>query len=131
MRAGAFGAWATSPASIFSIAPRFAPPSTDATPGAGFISIDHLANERKELKVDVCLSVTQTVESGVSVFDDWNRIAKAAKNDLNTEILLRLNLAAAAIRDFDLDGFVAGKRLGTTDLELEVRPSAIQFSPDD
>ncbi|HEX7531814.1 MAG TPA: hypothetical protein VF340_01115 [Methyloceanibacter sp.] len=104
---------------------------TDATPGAGFISIDHLANERKELKVDVCLSVTQTVESGVSVFDDWNRIAKAAKNDLHTEILLRLNLATAAIRDFDLDGFVAGKRLGTTDLELEVRPSAIQFSPDD
>ncbi len=56
---------------------------------------------------------------------------KEAKDDLNTEILLRLNLSAATLRDFDIDGFAAGKRLGTTDLELEIRPSAIQFSRDD
>jgi hypothetical protein len=104
---------------------------TDATPGAGFISIDHLAGHRKELRVDVCLSVTQAAEGGASVFDDWNRIAREAKHDLNKEVLLRLNLAAATLRDFDMEGFEAGKRLGTTDLELEVRPSAIQFSRDD
>ncbi len=104
---------------------------TDATPGAGFLSIDRLAGQRKELRVDVCLSVTQTVKDGASVFDDWNRIVREAKTDLNQEVLLRLNLTEAAMRDFDIDGFEAGKRLGTTDLELEIRPSAIQFSRDD
>jgi len=104
---------------------------TDATPGAGFISIDRLADQRKEVRVDICLSVTRAVEDGASVFDDWNRIVREAKHDLNKEVLLRLNLAAATMRDFDIDGFKAGKRLGTTDIELEVRPSAIQFSRDD
>jgi len=104
---------------------------TDATPGAGFISIEHLADQRNEVRVDICLSVTPAVEGSASVFDDWNRIVREAKDDLNKEVLLRLNLAAAILRDFDRDGFKAGKRLGTTDIELEVRPSAIQFSRDD
>jgi hypothetical protein len=70
-------------------------------------------------------------ENGASVFEDWNRLVSEAKDDLNKEILLRLNLAAATLRDFDIDGFNAGERLGTTDIELEIRPSAIQFSGDD
>jgi hypothetical protein len=104
---------------------------TEATPGAGFISIDHLANQRREVRVDVCLSVTPAGEDNASIFDDWNRRVKEAKDDLNKEILLRFNFAAATFRDFDIDGFTAGKRLGTTDIELEIRPSAIQFSRDD
>ena len=104
---------------------------TDATPGAGFISIDHLANQIREVKVDVCLSVTPAGEDKFSIFDEWNRMVREAKHDLNKEILLGLNLAAATLRDFDIDGFRAGKRLGTTDIELEIRPSAIQFSRDD
>jgi hypothetical protein len=80
------------------------------------------------VNVDVCLS-TAANASGVSVFDDWNRIAKETKDDVNREMLLRLNLEN--MRDFDLDAFKSGKRLGTTDIALEVRPGAIQFSRDD
>jgi hypothetical protein len=80
------------------------------------------------VNVDICLS-TAANESGVSVFDDWNRIAKETKDDVNREMLLRLNLEN--LRDFDLDAFKSGKRLGTTDIALEVRPGAIQFSRDD
>jgi hypothetical protein len=98
------------------------------TLGAGFVSIDHTA---KGATVDVCLSVTETTADGVSIFDDWTSIVKDTKDDLNTEILLHLNLGAATLRDLDIDGFKSGKRLGTVDLELEVRPSAIQFSRDD
>ena len=98
---------------------------TDATPGAGFISIEHLAEQRREVRVDVCLSVTPAGKDETSIFDEWNRIVAEAKPDLNREVFLRLTLAAASFRDFDMDGFRAGKRLGTTDIELEIRPSAI------
>jgi len=104
---------------------------TDATPGAGFISIEHLAEQRREVRVDVCLSVTPAGKDETSIFDEWNRIVAEAKPDLNREVFLRLTLAAASFRDFDMDGFRAGKRLGTTDIELEIRPSAIQFARDD
>ena len=104
---------------------------TDATPGAGFIAIERNLDLTKQLSVDVCLSVIQTGDHGVSVFDDWNSIVSKAKDDLNTEVLLRLNLGAATLRDLDIDGFKSGKRLGTADIELEVRPSAIQFARDD
>ena len=50
---------------------------------------------------------------------------------ISTGRSLQLNFAGAGFRDFDLDGFRDGKRLGTTDIELEVRPSAIQFARDD
>jgi hypothetical protein len=99
-----------------------------ATLGVGFVSIDDTS---KWATVDVCLSVTQTTAEGISIFDDWDRIVKDAKDDLYTEIVLHLNLGAATVRDLAIDGFKSGKRLGTTDLELEVRPSAIQFRPDD
>jgi hypothetical protein len=98
---------------------------TATTLGAGFVSIDRDASQ---VNVDVCLS-TASNEGGVSAFDDWNRIAKDTKNDVNQEMLLRLNFGD--LRDFDLDAFKSGKRLGTTDIALEVRPAAIQFSPDD
>jgi hypothetical protein len=104
---------------------------TEATRGAGFISIDRLGGQRKEVTVDVCLSVTQVGDDGVSIFDEWNRMVREAKDDLNKEVLLRLNIGAATFRDFDIDGFRVGKRLGTTDIELEIRPSKIQFSRDD
>jgi hypothetical protein len=81
---------------------------TEATPGAGFISIDHLAKQRREVRVDVCLSVTPAGEDNASIFDDWNRRVREAKDDLNKEILLRFNFAAATFRDFDIDGFTAG-----------------------
>jgi hypothetical protein len=42
---------------------------------------------------------------------------------------LRLNRGASTLRDFDVCAFKLGKRLGTTDIELEVRPSAL-FSRD-
>jgi hypothetical protein len=78
------------------------------------------------------LSVAPAGKEGASIFDEWSRIVAEAKHDLNREVLLRLNFfAEAGFRDFDLDGFRAGKRLGTTDIELEARPSAIQFARDD
>ena len=104
---------------------------TDATPGAGFISLEHLAEQRREVRVDVCLSVTPAGKDETSIFDEWNRVVAEAKHDLNREVLLRLTLAAAGFRDFDMDGFRAGKRLGTTDIELQIRPSAVQFARDD
>ena len=104
---------------------------SDATHGAGFISIEHLSNRRREVRVDVCLSVTPASHDAVSVFDDWSRIVRETRHDLNTEILLRLDVSAAAMRDFDLDRFKSGSRLGTTNIELTIRPSAIQFSRDD
>jgi hypothetical protein len=98
------------------------------TQGAGFVSIDRIG---KRASVDVLLSLTETNADGVSIFDDWERIVKDAKDDLNTAIVLRLTLGDATLRDFDIDGFKSGKRLGTVDLELKVAPSAIQFSRDD
>ena len=104
---------------------------SDAAQSAGFISIEHRSNQQREVRVDV-LSVAPAGKEGASIFDEWSRIVAEAKHDLNREVLLRLNFfAEAGFRDFDLDGFRAGKRLGTTDIELEVRPSAIQFARDD
>jgi hypothetical protein len=103
---------------------------TDATQGAGFVAIERL-HGTKQVSVDVCLSVSQSGNHGVSVFDEWNSIVQETKDDLNTEVLLRLNLGAATLRDLDIDGFKSGKRLGTVDIELEVRPSTIQFADDD
>lgn len=98
---------------------------TETTQGVGFLSID-----APQVTIDVCLS-TAPNQNGVSVFDDWNSIVRDAKNDVNREILLRLNFGPTTLRDLDTDAFKSGKRLGTTDLALEVRPSAIQFSRDD
>ena len=104
---------------------------SDAAQGAGFVSIEHRANQQREVRVDVCLSVAPAGKDGASNFDEWSSIVAEAKHDLNREVLLRLNFAEARFRDFDLDGSRDGKRLGTTDIELEVRLSAIQFVRDD
>jgi hypothetical protein len=99
----------------------------EQTRGAGFISIDRNAGS---VDVEVCLS-DREADDGSSALEEWVGIVQHAKDDLNQEVLLRLNLAESALRDLDIDGFKAGKRLGTTDIELEVRRSAIQFASDD
>jgi hypothetical protein len=80
--------------------------------------------------VEVCLS-DREADDGASALEEWVGIVKDAKDDLNKEVLLRLNLPESALRDLDIEGFKSGKLLGTTDIELEVRRSAIQFAPDD
>src|SRR4029079_16062784 len=95
---------------------------SDAAPGAGFVSTQHPRTQQRGARVDVCLPVAPAGKDGASVFDEWSGIVAEAKHDLNREILLRLNFAEDGFRDFDLDGFRDGKRLGTTDIELEVRP---------
>ena len=81
--------------------------------------------------VEVCLPTTDIRNTGVSSFEDWLRILRAAKDDLNQEALLQLNFAADQLQEADIAGFKIGKRLATTDVQLQVRPRLIQWARDD
>ncbi len=81
--------------------------------------------------VDVFLSVADILPSGLSTFEDWLRIVRAAKDDLNTEVLLRLNFAADPLQPSDIDALKNGKRLATIDVEMRVRPRLVQWARDD
>ena len=69
--------------------------------------------------------------TGISTFEDWLRVLQATKDDLNQEALLRLNFAPDRIQESDIAAFKAGKRVATLDVELQVRPRAIQWTRDD
>jgi hypothetical protein len=90
---------------------------TSRTPGVALISF---LQADKFLWVQLFLSTTETVESGLSVFDDWVQILQTGKDDISKEIVLRLNLGV--VTPEEIAGFGSEKKLVTTDLTLEVRP---------
>ena len=65
--------------------------------------------------------------TGLSTFEDWLRILRATKDDLNQEALLRLDFAPDRLQASDIGAFKIGKRLATTDVALEVRPRLVQW----
>jgi hypothetical protein len=98
------------------------------TKGIGFIEV---SGGYQCLFVEVSLPTTNFASTGLSTFEDWLRILRATKDDLNQEALLRLSFAQDQMQDSDIAAFKAGKRLVTTDVELQVRPRAIQWTRDD
>ena len=51
--------------------------------------------------VELCLPTTDFVSTGISTFEDWLRILRATKDDLNQEAILRLHFhrrSAAGLR---------------------------------
>jgi hypothetical protein len=91
---------------------------TSRTPGVALISF--LQQQDGALWVELFLSTTETVESGLSAFDDWVQILRAGKDDFAKDIVLRLNLGA--VTPDEIAGFGSQKKLVTTDLALEIRP---------
>ena len=98
------------------------------TKGVGFLEAN---GAYRCVFVEVSLPTTNFGTTGISTFEDWLRILRATKDDLNQEALLRLNFAQDLIKDSDIAAFKEGKRLATTDVELQVRPRAIQWARED
>jgi hypothetical protein len=98
------------------------------TKGVGSIEVN---GGYQQVFVEVCLPTTNIRGTGISTFEDWLRILQATKDDLNQEALLRLNFASDRLQESDIAAFKAGKRLATTDVELQVRPRAIRWARDD
>jgi hypothetical protein len=98
------------------------------TQGIGFIEV---SGGYQCVFVEVSLPTTNFASRGLSTFEDWLRILRATKDDLNQEALLRLNFAQDQMHDSDIAAFRAGKRLATADVELQVRPRAIQWARND
>jgi hypothetical protein len=105
------------------------PVDTDAMlSGIGFIEV---SGGYGCVFVELCLPTTNIQNTGISTFEDWLRIVRATKNDLNQEAVLRLSFAADQLQQSDIASFKAGKRLATTDVELQVRPRMVQWARDD
>lgn len=98
------------------------------TTGVGFIEANATYGSAF---VELCLPSTDFGTTGISTFEDWVRILRATKDDLNQEAILRLHIPEDRLQDTDVAAFKFGRRLATTDVELEVRPRAIQWSRDD
>jgi hypothetical protein len=101
-------------------------PVTARTPAIGLISF---WPGDGTLALDIYLSRTEVLENGLSPFEDWLRILKQAKDDLNKEIMLRAYIGE--LKKDEIEGFLSQKWLASSDLELEVRPRAIQWPVDD
>ena len=96
--------------------------------GVGFIEV----NEGYGcVFVELWLPMTNIRRTGMSTFEDWLRLIRATKDDLNREALLRLSFTPDQLRLSDIAAFKSGKRLATTDVELVVRPRVIQWTRDD
>jgi hypothetical protein len=98
------------------------------TNGIGFIEV---SGGYRCVFVELFLPTTDFRKTGMSTFEDWVRILRATKDDLNQEALLHLNFARDQVQKLDIAAFTAGKRLATTDVELQVRPRAVQCARDD
>jgi hypothetical protein len=96
--------------------------------GVGFIAV---RPGDKRVSVELWLPMTDFRRTGISTFEDWLCILREVKDDLNREALLRLRFPSDRMRKSDIAAFKEGKRLGTTGVELHVRPRAIQWSRDD
>jgi hypothetical protein len=81
--------------------------------------------------VELCLPTTNFKSTGISTFEDWQRILRVTKDDLNQEAVLRLHFPEDRLQEADIAAFKRGRRLATTDVELQVRPRAIQWARDD
>lgn len=81
--------------------------------------------------VELYLPTTDIRNTGMSTFEDWLRILRDTKDDLNREALLHLNFAPDLLQDSDIAAFKVGKRLATTDVQLQVRPRLVQWTRDD
>ena len=98
------------------------------TKGIGFIEV---SGGYRCVFVELCLPTTDIRNTGMSTFEDWLRILRDTKDDLNREALLHLNFAPDQLQDSDIAAFKVGKRLATTDVELQVRPRVVQWARDD
>jgi hypothetical protein len=100
------------------------------TPGVALISFLR-RNEREDeaLWVELFLSTTEPGQNGRSVFEDWVQILRAAKEDLNSDTILRLDFPHLSAGEFE--GFKSQQKLATTSLALEVRPRPVQWARDD
>ena len=102
--------------------------SDAVTSGVGFI---HISGGHQCVFADLCLPADNVGATGLSTFEDWLRILRATKDDLNQEALLRLDFAPDRLQESDIAAFRIGKRLATTDVELVVRPRVIQWTRND
>jgi hypothetical protein len=98
------------------------------TKGIGFLEV---SGGYRCAFVELYLPATDFQNTGVSTFEDWLRLLRATKDDLNREALLHLNFAADQLEKSDIAAFKVGKRLATTDVQLQVRPRQVQWARDD
>jgi len=78
------------------------------------------------LWIELFFSATDLGPNGQSTFEEWAEILRIAKDDMNTEVVLRMDLGS--ITPDEISGFKSQKKLATTDVTLEVRPIAVRTS---
>jgi hypothetical protein len=96
--------------------------------GGAFVQ---LSRDDRRVCVEVFLSDLYGPSGPPSAFEDWFRILRAVREDLNREARLLLKFPPDRLGPSDIAAFAAGQRLATVDVELSVRPRAIQWSRDD
>lgn len=105
-----------------------APPQlTETTRGLAFVYVLE-SSIRDDTRIDVHLLDDDSGGPKPSTYEDWLAILREVKDDLNREALLRLRLPAPPA---SYEGFDQAQVLATTDLELHVRPRAIQWREED
>ncbi len=100
------------------------------TRGAALIYIQRNGDAR-ETRIDVALAADDAAPRSRSTFDDWLAIIRDVKDDLNREALLRLYLDGQDIQSADFAALEEGKALATENVELHMRPRAIQWRDGD
>ena len=93
---------------------------TSQTRTIAFVCLDHTA----EVRFDICLSTLDTDRTRLPVFHDWERRIAAAYASTDQQALMRVNLPADFMREFDLDRFKKHTALGCTDVELIIHSQA-------
>jgi hypothetical protein len=105
------------------------PVDADAvTKGVGFV---HISGGHQCVFAELNLPADNIGATGLSTFEDWLRILRATKDDLNQEAVLRLTFAPDRLQEADIAAFMLGRRLATTDVELQIRPRLVQWKGDE
>ena len=100
------------------------------TRGVGLIYVQR-NGEARDTRIDVALAADDAAPPNRSTFADWLAIIRDVKDDLNREALLRFHLDGQDIQSADFAALEEGKALATENVELHVRPRAIQWRADD
>jgi hypothetical protein len=96
-------------------------------PGVAFIYV-LTSSIRDDTRFDVHLADDDGDATKPSTCADWLAIIGKVKDDLNREAILRVRLAG---RLESYAAFGANGMLATSDIELQVRPRAVQWRGED
>lgn len=102
-------------------------PDDKAKQGTGSLWV---SGGHQSLFIDLLLPATDFQKTGLSTFEIWLRVIREAKDDLNKDVRLRLWFDAQDVQPSAVAALKNGKALSTTNEELNVKPSVVQWRDD-